>query len=185
LQGAYAQQSAAAASQGLAVQTEADQASIAQAKIDATKQVAIGQNQVALTNAVGNNILAFGNTIASTIAAQSLLPATAMQAAAAADQTALAGAAAVASQGVASQAGSITAAAHLLGVQTGNFGTTLIGFGQNIAAETSSAVNAVAVASGSSSSAAAGSASNSANANSRTAVEGEKAAAQIFGGMMF
>lgn len=176
--------SAQSASQNLAVQTESDQASIERAKIDATLKVASMQAEIGQTTAIGQNILNIGSTIAASIAAESALPAAAINAAAVTNQTALAGSAAVAAQGVQSLPDALQGAAHLLGVQTGNFGTTLIGFGSNLADETGNALNAIASNSGPAVNAAAASASNSANANSRTAVEGEKAAAQIFGGML-
>lgn len=167
---AYGQSAAAAAQAaqiGLATQTESDHANIAAATLAAQSQNAMEQNQVALTGAIGNSVLAIGSTIAGTIAAQSAIPIAAMNAATLSNQQALSGAAGVAATGVAAMPGLYDALAHLLGVQTGNFGTTLIGFGNNVANETGSALNAIATNSGSAVKAASASAQASADANQK------------------
>lgn len=157
----WAQASAAQAQQNLAAQTEADQAQIAKQK-----------NQIEYTQAVGQVVQNVGTSIGSVVSAQSQIPIAAMAAATAINQQALSGSAAVAAAGVQGYSSTIDSAAHLLGVQTGNFGTTLIGFGNNLAQETGSALNAVATNSAPAVNAAAASAQTSANANSATAQKG-------------
>lgn len=165
--GQSAQAAQQAAAIGLARQTENDQANIASAKLSAQSQNATEQNQVALTNAIGGSVLAIGSTIAGTLAAQSAIPAAAMAAATLSNQTALSASAGVAMTGVAALPGTFDAMAHMLGVETGNFGTTLIGFGSNVATETGTALNAIATNGSSAVHAASSSAQASADANQK------------------
>lgn len=184
LQAAYAQSAQANVGNQLAAQTESDQANLAAQKLADATQIAGQQNQVALTTAVGQNVSALGQTIAGVISAQSQLPAVAMAAATNIDQAALANSAAVAASGVAAFPGALQAAGHLLGVQTGNFGSTIIGVGNNIATESGNALNSIAVAGGSAANSAAMSASNAAQANSQVNQAFFNAVGKIFGGGM-
>lgn len=153
----------------LASQQVANQAAAQAAQTSAASKAASESNQVALTQAIGQNITAIGSTIAATVAAQSALPAAAIAAASANNQQALVGSAAVAAQGVASYADVLNAGAHAIGVQTGNFGTTLMGLTDSLASMGGSALNAIAATVSSSAASASASAGYAAAANSGTA----------------